>query len=212
MPASGEHTRSPDPGAPGTTPGPATTPAPARRLPRAQRRDQILTAATRAFARAGFSATSLDDIAAEAGISRVILYRHFDSKADLYRAVLGRVGARLSAATGTRDFTSASITALVEAAAKDPDGYRLLFRHAAREPEFRAEMDRSRAHQVAIAHRELLRELPDSPWVRWAADLAPTITLEAVMAWLDAGQPDPDQAADRIRQAVEGLIQAARSR
>jgi AcrR family transcriptional regulator len=54
-------------------------PEPVRRLRRAERREQILAAATRAFARAGFAATSLDDIAAAAGISRAILYRHFDA-------------------------------------------------------------------------------------------------------------------------------------
>jgi hypothetical protein len=30
-----------------------------------------------------------------------------------------------------------------------------------------------------------------------------------VIAWLDAGQPDPEQAADRIGAAVHGVIQAA---
>ena len=34
------------------------------------------------------AATSLDDIAAEAGVTRVTLYRHFDSMTDLYQAVL----------------------------------------------------------------------------------------------------------------------------
>jgi AcrR family transcriptional regulator len=42
---------------------------------RAQRREQILAAATEAFARSGFAATSLDDIAAEAGVTLVVLYR-----------------------------------------------------------------------------------------------------------------------------------------
>ena len=70
---------------------------PVRRLPRAQRREQILAAATEAFARNGFAATGLDEIAAEAGITRVILYRHFDSKTDLYQAVLDRMCARLDA-------------------------------------------------------------------------------------------------------------------
>src|ERR687892_920956 len=84
--------------APSASDASSTHAAGGRRLPRAERRDQILAAATRAFARAGFAATSLDDIAAEAGISRVILYRHFESKTDLYRAVLDRVRARLTAA------------------------------------------------------------------------------------------------------------------
>jgi AraC-like DNA-binding protein len=52
---------------------------------RAERREQLLAAATRAFARGGFAATSLDDIAERAGISRVLLYRHFDPKTALPR-------------------------------------------------------------------------------------------------------------------------------
>jgi hypothetical protein len=35
------------------------------------------------------------------------------------------------------------------------------------------------------------------------------VAVEAVLAWLDAGQPDSDQAADRIRQALAGVISAA---
>jgi AcrR family transcriptional regulator len=187
----------------------AAPPPGGRRLRRAERRQQLLAAATQAFARAGFAATSLDDIAQAAGISRVLLYRHFDSKTDLYRAVLDRAIQRLTAAVGTRDYTAASVDALLQAAAEDPDGFRLLFRHAAREPEFRPQMDRFRAGMVAVARRELARALPDGAWVQWAAQLAPVVAVEAVMAWLDAGQPDPDQAADRVRQALAGVINAA---
>jgi hypothetical protein len=46
-------------------------------------------------------------------------------------------------------------------------------------------------------------------WAQWAAQLAPVVAIEAVMAWLDAGQPDPDQAAYRSRQALAGVISAA---
>jgi len=182
---------------------------PVRRLRRAERREQLLAAATRAFARTGFAATGLDDIAEEAGISRVLLYRHFESKTDLYRAVLDRAVQRLTAAVGTRDFTYASIDALLGAAAEDPDGFRLLFHHAAREPEFRQQMDRFRRGMVATARRELAKVIPDQAWVQWAAQLAPVVAVEAVMAWLDAGRPDPDQAADRIREALAGVISAA---
>jgi AcrR family transcriptional regulator len=182
---------------------------PVRRLRRAERREQLLAAATQAFARTGFAATSLDDIAAAAGISRVLLYRHFDSKTDLYRAVLDRAIRRLTATVGTRDYTYASIDALLGAAAEDPDGFRLLFHHAAREPEFRPQMDRFQRAMVATARRELARIIPDRVWAQWAAQLAPVVAIEAVMAWLDAGQPNPDQAADRIRQALDGVISAA---
>jgi AcrR family transcriptional regulator len=184
-------------------------PTPGRRLRRAERREQLLAAATHAFARAGFAATSLDDIAEAAGISRVLLYRHFESKTDLYRAVLDRAIGRLTTAVGTRDYTYASIDALLAAAAEDPDGFRLLFHHAAREPEFRQELDRFQRGMVTTARRELARLIPDRGWGQWAAQLAPVVATEAVMAWLDAGQPDPDQAADRIRQALAGVITAA---
>lgn len=182
---------------------------PVRRMPRAQRRAQILDAATRAFARAGFAATGLDEIADEAGISRVILYRHFESKTDLYRAVLNRACTKLAATVGADDFDENTLGALVNAAAADPDGFRLLFRYAAREPEFRDITDSLAATSTDVAHRNLTATHPDGPWTRWAARLLPVLTTEAVIAWLDAGQPDPDQAADRIGQAVHGVIQAA---
>jgi AcrR family transcriptional regulator len=187
----------------------ATAPPSVRRLRRAERREQLLAAATQAFARTGFAATSLDDIAEQAGISRVLLYRHFDSKTDLYRAVLDRAIRRLTAAVGTRDYTYASIDALLGAAAEDPDGFRLLFHHAAREPEFRQQMDRFHRAMVATARRELAKIIPDRAWAQWSAQLAPVVAIEAVMAWLDAGQPDPDQAADRIQQVLAGVISAA---
>jgi AcrR family transcriptional regulator len=187
----------------------ATAPPPVRRLRRAERREQLLAAATQAFARTGFAATSLDDIAEQAGISRVLLYRHFESKTDLYRAVLDRAVARLTAAVGVRDYTYASIDALLGAAAEDPDGFRLLFHHAAREPEFRQQMDRFQRGMVATARRELAKVIDDRAWAQWAAQLAPVVAIEAVMAWLDAGQPDPDQAADRIQQVLAGVISAA---
>jgi AcrR family transcriptional regulator len=187
----------------------ATAPTPVRRLRRAERRQQLLAAATQAFARGGFAATSLDDIAEQAGISRVLLYRHFDSKTDLYRAVLDRAIRRLTTAVGTRDYTYASIDALLGAAAEDPDGFRLLFHHAAREPEFRQQMDRFRKGMITTARRELATVIGDRAWAQWAAQLAPVVAIEAVLAWLDAGQPDPDQAANRIRQALTGVITAA---
>jgi len=183
---------------------------PGRRLPRAERRDQILAAATRAFARSGFAATGLDDIAAEAGISRVILYRHFDSKTDLYRAVLDHACGRLAEAVGVDEFTGASMDALLDAAAADPDGFRLLFQHAAREPEFRADVDRLRAGSEEIARRYLAEMIPDPAWVDWAARLSPTVAVEAVIAWLDAGQPDRVRAPERILRVLGAVTDAAR--
>ncbi|PRX97926.1 TetR/AcrR family transcriptional regulator [Allonocardiopsis opalescens] len=186
--------------------------APVRRMPRAQRREQILDAATRAFARSGFADTSLDAIAVEAAVSRVVLYRHFDSKAALYRAVLDRACARLTERVGIDDFTDRSIPAMLDAASDDPDGFRLLFRYAAREPEFRELTDSLAADSAEITYRSLAALIGDEGWTRWATQVVLTLATEGVIAWLDAGRPDPDQAARRISAAIDGVIDAARRR
>jgi AcrR family transcriptional regulator len=184
---------------------------PVRRLPRAQRREQILAAATEAFARSGFAATSLDDIAAEAAVTRVILYRHFESKSDLYQAVLDRMCTRLDAHVEepVGGFSDASIDGLLDAAIESPSGFRLLFQHALREPEFKERIEKFRADITAAAYLQISAVVPDQALAGWAAQLAPAVAIEAIIAWLDAGQPDPARAADRVRQVVAGVIGAA---
>jgi AcrR family transcriptional regulator len=181
------------------------------RLPRAQRREQILDAATEAFARSGFAATSLEDIAAEAGVARMILYRHFDSKSELYQAVLDRMCARLEAhlEEPVGGFTDASIDGLLEAATESPAGFRLLFQHALREPDFNERIERFRADITASALLQISALVLDEAQARWAAQLAPVVAIEAVIAWLDTGQPGPAHAPGRVRLAVMGVIGAA---
>ncbi|AHH94806.1 TetR/AcrR family transcriptional regulator [Kutzneria albida] len=180
------------------------------RLPRAQRREQILSAATRAFARTGFAGTSLDDVAREAGISRMIVYRHFDSKAELYLSALERVGERLREATYSPEYTMDSLRGLLRAAGEDPDGFRLLFRHAVREPEFRERTEQARTRMSEVALTAVAGEISDPLWARWAAGFLPVAVIEAVLAWLDTGQPDPGGMADRIATVTAGVIAAAR--
>lgn len=160
---------------------------PVRRLPRAERREQILAAATEAFARNGFASTSLDDIATEAGVTRVILYRHFDSKTDLYQAVLDRMCARLDANVGepVGGFTDASIDGLLAAAMESPAGFRLLFQHAARETDFKARIETFRADITAAAYLQISAFVPDDGLARWASQLAPVVAIEAIIAWLE---------------------------
>ncbi|MDF1792854.1 MAG: TetR family transcriptional regulator C-terminal domain-containing protein [Thalassobaculaceae bacterium] len=55
-----------------------------------EKESQILAAALNAFAQNGFAGTTLDGIAAGAGMSKPNLIYYFDSKEEVYRAVLGR--------------------------------------------------------------------------------------------------------------------------
>lgn len=66
-----------------------------RRLPRAQRRVQLIEVATAKFGERGFFPTGMDDIAEAAGITKPVLYQHFSSKEDLYLAVITHIGERI---------------------------------------------------------------------------------------------------------------------
>lgn len=61
------------------------------RLPRGERRALLLAAALAAFSDKGFHATAMDDIAERAGVSKPVLYQHFDSKLELYVALAAQV-------------------------------------------------------------------------------------------------------------------------
>ena len=176
-------------------------------LKRPERRRTLIAAAARAFARGGFAATSLEDVAAEAGISRVLIYRHFASKTDLYKAVLADVSEQLRVATGHPDhMTATSLDGLVAAAQGNPDGFRLFFRQSGQEPEFRRHADELRAAMKATAEPYLKEVIADEARLQWAADLIPTIAVEAVIAWLDAGSPAPDTAADTITRIIGSAV------
>jgi AcrR family transcriptional regulator len=79
------------------------------RLPASARREQILDVAVQVFARNGFHDTSMNDVAEAAGVTKPVLYQHFDSKQDLYLELIREVGARM-------------LTSIAKATAGAPDG------------------------------------------------------------------------------------------
>jgi len=60
------------------------------RLPASDRRLQLVETALDFFSRKGFSGTTTKEIAAAAGVTEAIIFRHFPTKQDLYNAVLDR--------------------------------------------------------------------------------------------------------------------------
>ena len=66
--------------------------APRREEKKAQSRRRILDSAREVFFRDGFMAANLDEVADKAGVAKGTLYRYFDSKAELYVAVLAHNG------------------------------------------------------------------------------------------------------------------------
>src|SRR5438132_8543304 len=61
------------------------------RLKAPQRREQLISVATKLFAERGYEATTTAAIAEAAGVTEPILYRHFDSKQELFVAIVRSV-------------------------------------------------------------------------------------------------------------------------
>lgn len=62
------------------------------RLPAAQRREQLLDTAAKLFALHGYAGATTAQIARAAGVTEPIIYRHFQSKRDLFIALIERTG------------------------------------------------------------------------------------------------------------------------
>jgi AcrR family transcriptional regulator len=180
-----------------------------RLLPRAERQEAIEQAAARAFGRTGFAATSMDDVASEAGVTKVLVYRHVESKDSLYRSVLERTSALLRQEfvnAGSQSMPEASILAHLATARQDPDGYRLLFLHAEREPEFAAYASEIREVLVSVADE--LFGAAVAPHLRaWSTRVITTMLVDAVVEWLDSGdQAHDDEFRKRTAAALTAFV------
>ncbi len=177
-------------------------------LPRADRAASILRGAASAFAGAGFAATSMEDVATASGITKLIVYRHFTSKEELYRAVLARVSDRLAEELHDgldHARRGAGVRALLTVAREDPDGFVLLWRHAAREPQFAGYAAAQRAAAVAAARLLLSPDGAGTDEVleRWAAESVVGWLVEAVLSWLEVGDQSRDE--ELVDLVTEGL-------
>ena len=118
----------------------------------------------RAFARTGFAHTSMEEIAAAAGVTRLIIYRHFDSQgvalpggaARCLRCIRRSLAARGPNAGGY----GVGARALLAIARADEAGFRLLWRHACREPRFARYADELRRRAVATVGTALADRVP----------------------------------------------------
>ena len=177
-------------------------------LPREERQASILQAAARAFARTGFASTSMDDVATEAGISRLIVYRHFGSKEELYRAVLDQVRDRLrcefQVAVEYPDPETFPFRSLIEVARADPDALRLLLVHAAREPQFADYAHEARERALHLAESLVGDSIADLTMRTWATRAMVGYIFDSLQAWLDVGDPARDD--EFVDRATVGAV------
>ena len=105
------------------------------RLPRHERRRQLLDAAREVFVSQGYHAAAMDDIAERAGVSKPVLYQHFPGKLDLYLALLDEsvdtlveaVRDALDSTTDNRQRVAATFSAYFEYVESEGQAFRLVF-------------------------------------------------------------------------------------
>ncbi len=105
------------------------------RMSSAARREQLIEVGRSAFADKGFEATSVEEIAANAGVSKPVVYEHFGGKEGLYavivdremRILLDKVASALTAGHA-RELLEQAALALLDYIEQDTDGFRILVR------------------------------------------------------------------------------------
>ncbi|HLU44096.1 MAG TPA: TetR/AcrR family transcriptional regulator [Natronosporangium sp.] len=103
----------------------------------AQRREQLISIGRQLFAERGFDATSIEEVAARAKVSKPVVYEHFGGKEGLYavvvdrevRSLLERIGGALTAGH-PRALLEQAALALLDYIEQEADGFRVLVREA----------------------------------------------------------------------------------
>lgn len=170
-----------------------------------------MAAAKDAFAERGFAATSMEDVAAAAGVSRLIVYRHFESKEELYDVVVAETAAMLVDALHASSDTPgyAAVRALLTVARADRNGFTLLWQHAAREPQFAGHADGFRAPAVFFVRALLTTAGVSGDRLDWAAETLLSFAIAAVTHWVEH-EPESrdDEFLALMAESVPPMVRA----
>ncbi|WP_224766132.1 TetR/AcrR family transcriptional regulator [Nocardioides campestrisoli] len=105
------------------------------RMPRRERRAQLLDSALEVFVAHGYHAAAMDDIAERAGVSKPVLYQHFPGKLELYMALLDdscnaiteSIRAALASTQDNKQRVADAIAAFYSYVAQETGAFRLVF-------------------------------------------------------------------------------------
>jgi AcrR family transcriptional regulator len=188
-------------------------PVPAfQRLPRPVRERQIVDAAVAVFARRGYHATTVDDVAEAAGISKPMVYAYVGTKEELFIACMRRESERLVQAItdavaqgrGSDDRLWRGLRAFFQFVADYRDGWRVLYRQARGQETFAEELARLRTTVASIVADMLAQANADANGTVARTDIqtlafALVGAAEATAEWvIEREQGDPDETATRL--------------
>jgi AcrR family transcriptional regulator len=181
------------------------------RLPRDERRGQLLAAASEVFVDRGYHAAGMDEIADRAGVSKPVLYQHFSSKVELYLAVLARhvdnlvsgVRQALRTTTDNRQRVHAAVQAFFEFIEHDGQGYRLIFENDyVTEPQVAAQVKVATESSTDAVFDLISHDSGLEPHrARMIAVGLVSISVDSARYWLNNDRPISKEAA------IEGTVQ-----
>jgi AcrR family transcriptional regulator len=177
---------------------------------------RIERAATRLFAQRGFAATTVDDIVQAAGVTKPMLYRHFESKQELCVALLVHHRAELIAAPlahflpGAED-RATQVASMIDAwlgyIEQHPDATRLLFTPISGDPEVeRVQRElhaRQSATQTALL-REFVPGLPEAE-AEPLGELMRASLAAMALWWLDRPELPREVPARALVRSILGI-------
>jgi AcrR family transcriptional regulator len=181
------------------------------RLPADQRRQQLIDVAREVFAEKGFHATSMDEVASNAGVTKPVLYQHFPSKRALYLELLQVTGAHLlrdleqatRRATSGRERVEEGFAAYFHFVVSNRSSFRLLFGASIRtDPEFSRLVEATIA--AAVEEISTLIDIPASAEQR-------TVLANALVGMAEAVSrravhvPEAEDDAQRLARWVAEL-------
>src|ERR1700748_1956322 len=183
-----------------------------------ERREQLLNIGRRLFAERGFEGTSIEEIAAQAGVSKPVVYEHFGGKEGLYAVVVDREVSRLLAMATqilagehTREEFEGAASALLREIEHNADGFRILVRDS--HPASGAGTFGSLISDIASQVEYILGDFfaarcYDPKLVPMYAQMLVGMVAMTGQWWLDARKPKMEEvAAHLINLAWNGLSQ-----
>jgi AcrR family transcriptional regulator len=194
-----------------------TSVAPRQRLLAAERRSLIEEAAARLFATQGFDATTVEEIVTAAGVSKPMLYRHFESKRELHMRLMERrrdelaaepLGKFLEAEGPFEQRLAEMVDAWFAHVEHHPNTSRILFQDATGDLEIRSLQDelrrRQRAADVAML-REFGAPLPEAELQPLGEIIRSSLTGLA-MWWLDNPEVPRSAVVGAMLRMTRGIL------
>lgn len=184
---------------------------PGVRLGAHERRSQLLAVARATFGTHGYSATSMNDVALAAGVTKPVLYQHFESKHHLFLELLTdtatrlveRIATAVDSASSGREKVERGFAAYIDFFTGDPHHFHIIYGEGVRsDPAFQDELRELQSSFGTLTAEHIDIEGLDQASRLVAAQAVAGLLESAVRHWLESAQ---EHSADELASLLSSL-------